>query len=116
MSLIALNNEKKQQRFFVVLIVNVPQSNVNYVTNLTISLITSHACSAHIKHLYVKRINICIDKRNEFEETFVYLSQMKRYLRLSKNMQFCELRYPMCIICIRRGTHITIEANVRTIT
>ena len=41
---------------------------------------------------------------------------MKRYLRLSKNLQFCELRYPMCIICIKRGTHITIEANVRTTT
>ena len=41
-------------------------------------------------------------------------SLMKRYLRLSKNLQFCELRYPMCII--RRGTHIAIEANVRTIT
>ena len=33
-----------------------------------------------------------------------------------KNLQFCELRYPMCIICIRRGTNIAIEANVRTIT
>ena len=54
-----------------------------------------------------------MDKRNEFGETFVYFSQMKRYLRLSKNLQFCELRYPN--ICIRRGTHITIEANVKTI-
>ena len=43
-------------------------------------------------------------------------SQMKLYLRLSKNLQFCELRYPMCIMCMRRGTHIAIEANVRTIT
>ena len=41
---------------------------------------------------------------------------MKRYLRYSKNLQFCELRYPTCIICIRRGTNIVIEANVRTIT
>ena len=40
----------------------------------------------------------------------------ERYLRLSKNLQFWELRYPMCIICIRRGTNIAIEANVRTIT
>ena len=40
---------------------------------------------------------------------------MKRYLRLSKKMQFCELRYPMCIICVRRGRDIAIEANVRTI-
>ena len=33
-----------------------------------------------------------------------------------KNLQFCELRYPMCIICVRRGTNIAIEARVRTIT
>ena len=44
---------------------------------------------------------MCMDKRNEIGETFVVVfSQMKRYLRLSKNLQFCELRYPMCIICI----------------
>ena len=59
---------------------------------------------------------MCMDKRTEFGETFVYFSQMKRYLRLSKNLQFCELRYPMCIICIRRGTNNAIEASVRTIT
>ena len=58
---------------------------------------------------------MCMDKSNEVGETFVYFSRMKRYLRLSKNLQFCELRYPICIICIRRGTHIAIEANVRTI-
>ena len=44
---------------------------------------------------------MCMDKRNEFGETFIYFSQMKIYVRLSKNLQFCELRYPMCIICIR---------------
>ena len=43
---------------------------------------------------------MCMDKRNELWETFVYFSQMKRYLRLSRNLQFCELRYPMCIICL----------------
>ena len=59
---------------------------------------------------------MCMDKRNEFGETIVYFSQMKRCLRLSKNLQFCELRNPMCIIFIRRGTNIAIEANVRTIT
>ena len=60
---------------------------------------------------------MCMDKRNEFGEIFVNFSQMKRYLRLSKkNLQFCELRYPMWIICIRRGTSIAIDANVRTIT
>ena len=48
-------------------------------------------------------------------ETFVFFAD-ERYLRLSKNLQFWELRYPMCIICIRRGTNIAIEANVRTIT
>ena len=57
-----------------------------------------------------------MDKGNEFGETFVNFSQMKRYLRLSKNLQFCELRYPMWIICLRRGTNIAIDANVRTIT
>ena len=59
---------------------------------------------------------MCMDKRNEIGETFVYFSQMKRYLRLSKNLQFCVLRYPMHIICIRIGTNIAIEANVRTLT
>ena len=55
---------------------------------------------------------MCMDKRNEFGETFVYFSQMKRYLRMFlKNRQFCELRYPMCIVCIRRGTDIAIEAK-----
>ena len=58
---------------------------------------------------------MCMYKRNEFGETFVYFSQMKRYLRLSKNLQFCKLRYPLCFICIRRGTNIAIEANVRSI-
>ena len=59
---------------------------------------------------------MCMDKRNQFGETFIYFSQMKRYLRLSKNLQFCELSYPMCIICIRRSANIAIEANMRTIT
>ena len=94
--------------------INVQQSNVNYATNLTISQITYLAGKAHIKHLYVKRINICMDKRNDYEGKNVYLSQIKRYLRLFKNLQFCELCYPMCIICIRRGTNIAIEANVRS--
>ena len=35
---------------------------------------------------------------------------------LSKDLQFCELCYSMCIICIRRRTNIAIEAYVRTIT
>ena len=56
-----------------------------------------------------------MDKRNGFDETFVCLSQIKKYLRLLKNLQFCELRYPMCIICTRRGINIATEDNVRTI-
>ena len=58
---------------------------------------------------------MCMDKRNEFGETFVYFSQMKGYLWLSKNLHFCEFRYSIYMICIRRGTHIAIKANVRTI-
>ena len=59
---------------------------------------------------------MCTDKRNGFGEAFVFFFTDQRYLRLFKNLQFCELSYPMCIICIRRGTIIAIEANVRTIT
>ena len=59
---------------------------------------------------------MCIDKRFEYGETFVYFSQMKRYLMWSKNLQFCKLCYPICILCIRRGTIIAFEANVSTIT
>ena len=58
---------------------------------------------------------MCMDKRNEFGETLFYVSQIKRYLRLSKNLQFCELRYSIGIICIRRDTDIAIEVNVRPI-
>ena len=36
-----------------------------------------------------------MDKINGFDETFVYFSQIKKCLRLLKNLQFCELRYPM---------------------
>ena len=36
--------EKVKNKFFVVLMINVPLSNVNYVTNLTISQITNHSC------------------------------------------------------------------------
>ena len=63
----------------------------------------------------VKRINICMDKRKKLGNFCLFFAD-ERYLRLSKNLQFWELRYPMCIICIRRGTNIAIEANVRTIT
>ena len=57
-----------------------------------------------------------MDKNNEFMETFLYLSQQKDILGFLNNLQVCELRYPICIICIRIGTNIVIEANVRTIT
>ena len=36
--------EKKEKQFFVVLMSHVPKSDVNYVTNFTISQITNHAC------------------------------------------------------------------------
>ena len=61
----------------------------------------------------VKRINICMDKRKKTGNICLFFAH-ERYPRLSKNLQFWELRYPMCIICIRRGTNIAIEANVRT--
>ena len=78
---------KSEKNIFVVLMINVPQFNVNYVTNLTISQITNHACKALIKHLYVKTINMCMDKRNEFGETpvlwitlpYMYYLYKKRY-------------------------------------
>ena len=57
-----------------------------------------------------------MDNRNEFGETFVYFSTKKIYMRLLKNLQLCELRYPMCIICIRRNINIAIEDTVRTVT
>ena len=66
-----------KKQFFVVLMINVPQSNVNYFTNLTISQITNHACSAHIKQLYVKRINMCMDKRNEFGKHLLFFADEK---------------------------------------
>ena len=80
---------------------------MNYVTNLTISQITHHACYAHIKHLYVKSIT---KETNLGKYLFIFWDCIKNHLH------FCELRYPMCIICIRRGTNIAIKANVRAIT
>ena len=64
----------------------------------------------------VKRINICMDKRKKKLGNICLFFADEIYLRLFKSLQFWELRYPMCIICIRRGTNIAIEANVRTIT
>ena len=46
---------------------------------------------------------------------FIYLVTCQQIWRL-RMYTTRELRYPMCIICIRRGTNIAIEANVRTIT
>ena len=57
-----------------------------------------------------------MDKRNKLLETFVYFFADEKISEVVKNLQLCELRYPMCIICIRTGTHIAIEATVRTIT
>ena len=61
---------KREKRIFVVLMIYVPQSNVSYVTNLTISQITNNACLAHIKHLYVKRINIYMKKKKQILGNF----------------------------------------------
>ena len=55
----------------------VSQYNENYVTTFTISQIANHVCLAHINHLFDKRINIYMKKRNEFGETFVHLAQIK---------------------------------------
>ena len=63
----------------------------------------------------VKRISICMEKRKKNGERFVYFSQMKGICDCLKSAVW-ELRYPMCIICIRRGSNIAIAANVRTIT
>ena len=57
-----------------------------------------------------------MDKRNEFEEHLFIFRRWKDIWGCLENQQFYELRYPMFIICIRRGTIIAIEANVRTIT
>ena len=46
--------------------INVQQSNVNYLTTFTISEVTNNVCLSHIKHLFDKRINICMENRNEF--------------------------------------------------
>ena len=73
---------------------------------LLLSQITNYVCLAHIKHLSVKRINMCMQNRDKFGDTFAYLALTKRYLRLLKNLQFCDLRYPMFFNCIRRGIDI----------
>ena len=46
--------------------IDVPQSNVNYLITFTTSQVTNHVCLAHIKHLFDKRINMCMENRNEF--------------------------------------------------
>ena len=63
----------------------------------------------------VKRIRLCMDKSKKNGVRLVYFSQMKDILDCLKSAVW-ELRYPMCIICIRRGSNIAIAANVRTIT
>ena len=91
--------------------INVPQSNVKYVTNLPSNKLQIMQIKL-TSNISVKRIYMCMDKRNKFGAIFVNFSQIKRYLRLFKNLQFCELRYSMCIICIRRGTNIAFQASV----
>ena len=55
-------------------------------------------------------------KETNFGKHLFIFRRFKDILGCLKNLQFCELRYPMCIICIRRGTNIANEASVRTIT
>ena len=60
---------------------------------------------------------MCMDKRNEFGEIFVYFSHMKRYLRVFLNIYKFVNNVTLCVfIFIRRGTNIAIEATVRTLT
>ena len=33
-----------------------------------------------------------------------------------KNLQYCELRFPMCNICVRRGMNLLSEAIVSILT
>ena len=80
----------------------------NHLTNYKPCMLSSHQTSSCQKDKYE------LGPNSEFGETFVYFSQMKRYLRFLKNIQFCELWYPIFNICIRRGTNIAIEASVRT--
>ena len=65
--------QKWKKKVFLVLLINIPLSNVIYVTNFTISQIANYVCLTHIKHLFVKRINMCMQNRKEFRETFTYL-------------------------------------------
>ena len=55
-------------------------------------------------------------KETNLGKHFFVFRRCKDILGGLKFRQFCELRYPMFIICIRRGTNITIEVNVRTMT
>ena len=42
---------------------------------------------------------MCMDKRSEFGKTFVYFSQMKRYLRLSKKLHFVNY-LTLCVVFV----------------
>ena len=64
--------------------INIPKSYVNYVTTFTISHITNQACLAHIKHTFDIRIDMEMENKYSFGETFVHLAQIKWHLTLLK--------------------------------
>ena len=43
---------------------------------------------------------MCMDKRNDFGEIFVYFSQMKRYLRLSKEICSFVNYVTLCVLFV----------------
>ena len=57
---------------------------------------------------------MCMDKRNEFGETIVYFSQMKKYLRLSKKSAVLWITLPYMYYLYKKMYNIAIEASVRT--
>ena len=49
---------------------------------------------------------MCMNKGNEFGETFVYFSQMKIYLRLSKKICSFVNNVTLCVICVKEEVQI----------
>ena len=64
--------------------INVPKFYVNYVTTFTISHITNKACVVHIKHTFDIKIDMGMENKYTFGETFVHLEQIKCHLKLTK--------------------------------
>ena len=57
---------------------------------------------------------MCMDKLNEFRETFVYFLQMKRYLRFLKICSFVNF-VTLCVFILKEEVQL-LQLNVRTIT